>query len=484
MAEFYTWPDAARLLLTLFIALAVLLQTLAVVLSFYRHPGKRSRFFENLLELSVLLQILACSLLHGQVVQSLSITFIAPTGYGALRIALFAAVLPVAAAVLAMTKKPWPLLIVLASALTLPLMESAFGNTFAYLFLAALIFYLVRSIYICFLRYREINRNLSALSIKYMIDSLHTGLLFSESDGFTVLANEQMQRLMQRISGRVRRNANQFYELLASGNTKEDCKKAEFEGQIVCLLPEGEAWMFTKTGLEIRGGSYIQLTATDITKRWALTAQLQRQEEELKKKGEELSQAIATLHILSRERVTQRAKMQAHDVLGQRLTLLLRTIRSEQAPDYDLLRSLSQGLLEDLRGGEKRPSPQDELESLRQVFGSIGVDIELDGELPADHTRGCLFTDIIRKSVTNAVHHGFATKICVRIELSGGRYHLKVTNNGHPSLQPIVEGGGMEGIRKALEPYGGVIDVTAYPRFALTVDLPGGEADVQGADHR
>lgn len=108
------------------------------------------------------------------------------------------------------------------------------------------------------------------------------------------------------------------------------------------------------------------------------------------------------------------------------------------------------------------------------AFGSIGVDIELDGTLPEDCVKGRLFTDIIRESVTNAVRHGFATKILVQIGFSGGGYHLRITNNGYPPAQPIVEGGGIGGMRKMLEPNGGALKVTAHPHFVLTVDLPGG----------
>lgn len=477
MNEFYNWIEAARLFLTFFIALAVLCQTLATVLSFNRHHSRR-RFFENILEACVLTQVLACSLLHGQVIHNYENSLIGPTGYGALRIACFAAVLLMAVIVLMVSKKPWPLLIVVASGLTLPMMEVAFGNVFAYLYLTAILFWLARSIHICSLRYRELRISISALSIKNTIDSLHTGVLFSEQDGFILLSNAQMQRMMKVIVGRIQRNGNYFYELLAMGDMQPGCQKAELEGQIVCLLPDETAWMFTKTELQIKRKKYIQLTATDITRRWALTARLQQQEAKLKSKQEELSRALKSLHILSHEKETQKAKMRAHDILGQRLTLLLRTIRSDQALDYDLLRSLSQGLLDDLKADKNAPFPQDELDGLQQAFGSIGVEIEQNGKLPEDRAYGRLFTDIIRESVTNAVRHGFATKIFVQMDFTDGEYRLKITNNGHSPSGPIVEGGGIGGMRKMVEPHGGALDVTAYPRFVLTVNLPGGETGV------
>jgi signal transduction histidine kinase len=478
LIEFYTWAEAARLLLTFFIALTVLFQVLALVLSFHRYRGGRGRPLENILEACVLVQILVCSLLYGQIIHSYHNSLIMPTGYGVLRIACFAAVALMAMLVLMITKTPWPLLVIAVAALTLPVMETLLGNAFASLYAAAMLFYLVRSIHICILRYRELKTSLSELSIKHTIDSLHTGVLFSEPDGFILLINVQMQRLMKAIFGRIHRNGNHFYELLTGGDMKPHCQRMEFQGNIVYLLPDKTAWMFTKAELLIRKKRYIQLTATDITRQWVLTAELRQQETELKIKGEELSRSIANLHILSREKETQKAKMRAHDVLGQRLTLLLRTIRSEQALDYDLLRSLSQGLLDDLKADKNIPSPQDELDGLQQAFGSIGVHIELNGKLPEDRIKGHMFTNIIRESVTNAVRHGFATKILVGIDASADGYRLKITNNGYPPPQPIVEGEGIRGMRKMTETCGGMLDVCIHPRFVLSVYLPGGDIDV------
>ncbi|MGI6168728.1 MAG: sensor histidine kinase [Christensenellales bacterium] len=483
MAEFYTWAEAARLFITFLIALAVLAQALAVVLSFHRHTSSFGHYVENILELFVLTQILVCSLLYGQLIYSYYNSLIVPMGYGVLRIVCFAAVALMALVVAVTNKKTGTLLVALVSALMLPMVEPALGNVFAYCYLAAMMFYLVRGIYVCILRYREIKVSLSALSIKHAIDSLHTGVLYSGMDGFILLINAQMQTLMKEIFDRIHRNGNHFYEWLAEGEMQPGCERAGFQGKIVCLLPDKTAWMFTKTELQIKRKRYIQLTATDITERWVLTEQLQQREFQLKTKGEELNRSIINLHILSRERETQRAKMRAHDVLGQRMTLLLRTIRSEQALDYDLLRSLSQGLLDDLKADKNMPSPQDELDGLQQAFGSIGVDIKLNGTLPKDHIKGRMMTDIIRESVANAVRHGFATKIRVKIDFLPSGYHLEITNNGYLPSEPIVEGGGISSMRKMAESCGGELDVSTHPSFVLTVHLPGGEAHVQGAYH-
>jgi len=322
------------------------------------------------------------------------------------------------------------------------------------------------------LRFRELRTNLSAISVKTAIDSLHTGVLFSERKGYILLSNARMQRLMTVISGKVSRNGNRFYDLLQAGDVQPGCEKRELEMQLVYLLPDHSAWMFTRTELNIRGKSYFQLTAADITERWDLTMRLRQQEDKLKQRSEEISETIANLHILSHEIETQKAKMRAHDILGERLTLLLRAIQSEQALDHDLLRSLSHGLIDELKTVQSAPTPQDALDSLREMFSAIGVGVEISGELPRDNAIARLFADISREAVTNAVKHGFATKVDIQMNSSGDGYHLEISDNGFATSGDIKEGGGLSGMKRRLESFAGVLSVRTKPHFTLTIHLP------------
>ena len=478
MIEFYTWIFPVRLLITVLFAFCVTAQTISIFLNYFRHPRNLSRFFENLLELVILGQILLCSLMHGQTEYGYEMSLIPSAGYTGLRVICFILIFLLAGIVIVQSRKPRSLLVIAASCLTLPAVEKITGQTeikiFAYLFITASLFWFVRSVYSCILLYREISTSISAFSIKSAIDSLHTGIIFGEPDGFILLSNAQMRRLMKIISGRVYRNGNYFYGLLSSEKIEPGCRKTEFENQIVCLLPDGSAWMFSRTELIIGKKEYIQLTATDITERWKLTEQLQIQNNRLNQRSAELKETIANLYILSRERETQKAKIRAHDVLSKRLTLLLRTVRSEHTLDYGLLRSMSQGLIDELKTGESELSPEDELDGLRQVFGTIGVEIQIDGNLPEDSIKGRLFADIIKEAVTNAVRHGFATKIYVNLDCQEGACRLKITDNGKTNPGEIVEGGGIGGMRMKILPHNGELNVVSYPDFILSVDLLGG----------
>jgi signal transduction histidine kinase len=245
----------------------------------------------------------------------------------------------------------------------------------------------------------------------------------------------------------------------------------------VCLLPDGSAWMFAMSELPIGRKMFLQLTATDITERWKLTEQLSAQNEELARRKEELDAAIANLHIVSRERETRRAKMRAHDILGERLTLMMRTIGGKREFDYAMLRALSSELMEELRAAKGEPAPQERLAVLRQVFEAVGVGVRLRGELPRDAQRGGLVADIARETVTNAVRHAFATKIDIDMAEEAGGFRMTIADNGHPPSEPVAEGGGLSGIRERVKQMGGTVRVSASPRFVLTVDLPGGGTD-------
>ena len=480
MTEFYTWTLAGRSLVTLLIAICVAMQTLAAALNYYRRPHTRALFFEDLLELSLLFHIIVLSLLSGEGQLSHHIGLIVPSGYVVLRFISAGCVLLLASIVAVYGRKVWALPVMAASCLTLPIMETVFGNAYAWLYISALLFWMIRSIWFSIMRYKEIRTNISYLSIKDAVDSLHTGVLFSEPEGIIALVNVQMQRLMIAATGKIQRNARHFDELLNSGELSPGCRKTEYDGQIVCLLPDETAWVFTRTEIQIKNKWYIQHTATDITERWILTAQLKQQEEQLILRGEELIKMIANLQTLSQTRELQNAKLRAHDILGQRLTMLLHSLSSGQALDYDLLRTQLQRLQQDLISGQSATSPGEKLDNFRQAFDTIGVKILLYGELPEDDIIGHMFVDIISESVVNAVRHGFATKIFVDIKHVDDGWHMRITDNGEGNKHAlqIREGGGIGGMRGKVETNGGSLVVSNQPRFILNVFLPGDEKDV------
>lgn len=477
MIEFYTFSWAARILITVILGLCVLIQTLALVLNLYRCSLILTTppAFENLFELSILCEILVFSLLHGQVINGYKNGFILPTGYENIRIFVFLLVLILAIVLWIRTRMRYSLSVIPAVVISLPIVENALGHAFPWLFIVALIFFLGRSIKICISSIIAIRTNISALSVVSAVDTLRTGVLFCEKDGHTLLSNHQMQNLMIDITGKVFRNSIQFYNMLDSDQYESRYKKTELDGQIIYLLPDGTAWMFTKTDIVLGMKKYVHISAADVTELWTLTTKLQLQGQELRRKSDELKETMKNLHILSKKKEIENAKMRAHDILGQRLTVLLRTIQNEHSIDYDLLTSLSKGLLAELKAEQDETKPYDELKSIQQIFAAIGVDIEFEGDLPDNKEQAGLFVDIIREGSTNAVRHGFATQVNIKVKSIENTYNLTIKNNGHTTSTPITPGNGIGVMRKKVDAQGGNLDIKHHPLFTLSVVLPGGD---------
>jgi signal transduction histidine kinase len=117
---------------------------------------------------------------------------------------------------------------------------------------------------------------------------------------------------------------------------------------------------------------------------------------------------------------------------------------------------------------------------MRQTFSTIGVEITIDGELPKDKDIAVLFADISREAVTNAVRHGYALRITIRMETQTDSYLLSISDNGQVASKPFTEGGGIGGMRDKLKPFGGKLEINTVERFTLIVTVPlltGKEAD-------
>ena len=314
MFTFYLWPWGIIYMVTTLITLCVLSQASATVISFFRYPRDRVIIIETLLELFIIGHIIVCSLLHGHTREGRFINIYTPFGHEVLRVFFFLVVAVLALAVVWQTRKVTPLLAAGAAGLTLPIVEQLTGGLFAYIYILTLLFWLTRSILVVLPRYKEIRTGLSALSIKNAIDTLHTGVLFQESNGHILLVNSRMQQLMTELTGKIQRNGWQFYELLTLGKINSNCTIKQFEGQNIIVMPNGTAWKFAIIDIQVNNKKLFQLTAADITEQWKLTADLQAQNEELIRAQGELYEAMENLHTVSRERQTQSIKLRAHDI--------------------------------------------------------------------------------------------------------------------------------------------------------------------------
>ena len=132
----------------------------------------------------------------------------------------------------------------------------------------------------------------------------------------------------------------------------------------------------------------------------------------------------------------------------------------------DFARSLPTALRED-----RTPSPAHRLEMLRETFQGMEVSVEFQGALPEDQAVADAFAEIAVECVTNAVRHGYATRIQFHL-FHNDCWRMTVTDNGIPPAGPIREGGGIGGMRRRMARLGGSMELYTSPRFRIELSVP------------
>jgi signal transduction histidine kinase len=476
MAAFYSLPEWASLSVSMAAAVCTIMQAMALVYMLARDRKKDTvRIWENILQISVLLQSFVLLYLMAQVQRNKENWMIVRSDQYFLRCAVFVLAAVLSVVVLFLRKNGFPLLVALASLAVLPAAEQFAGSAFLYGYCLSLAFYILRAVHMMILCRREIREELSRGSVKYAVDKLHTGVLFCEKNGRILLINEQMQRLMTALCGEGFRDGKQFYERLTHEEVLEGCRQTHLAEKTVFQIPDGTVWLFVKAEIFDKKHPYIQLSAADVTEQWKLTKQLQEQRSVLQKRGDELKGMIENVQELCREEETLRIKSHFHDILGQRLALLLRNLRENREPDEQLLAAFADGLSKELKETGPVVTASDRLDTLRRMMDGIGVTLYIDGSLPAKETLAWLGMDIITEAVTNSVRHGLASEIYIRMGQERDDFLLRITDNGIPPKEEITEGGGITGMRRKLRMFDGALAVLVRPQFVLSVSVPGGE---------
>lgn len=471
MAEFYRMPHWLLTGLVMVLALCIVLQTRAVSYSIRRLRTGWVRRVETGMECAILAALFLFAALLAQVQYGLFCGFLAPSAYGFARqlVFLLVAVLGTTAAV--GTELIWPFFSVGGAAVLLPLTEAVTGPVYPFFFLGGILFFLIRSVHICLLRRWELHTQISFVSVKEAIDTLHTGLLFFRPKGDILLCNRRMDMLAQQMTGQSLQNGRAFAALLASGPLRGGCVREVLGGQQVFRLPDATVWSISAYDIPMGRRTLILLTADDVTERWNAVTLLARQNEALEKRGQELRHTIEHLRSICEAEEIARSKGRVHDLLGQRISLLLRALRDGQQPDETLLMDFVRGLPSALRE-DRTPSPAHRLEMLQETFQGMGVAVVICGALPEAEEVAGSFAQIAVECVTNAVRHGYATRIQLHF-FENDCWRMTVTDNGiPPATGSIREGGGIGGMRSRVRQLGGSLKLYTVPRFRIEIYVP------------
>jgi signal transduction histidine kinase len=193
-----------------------------------------------------------------------------------------------------------------------------------------------------------------------------------------------------------------------------------------------------------------------------------------------------------------RLALELHDVISQKLfalalaaesaNTLLDVDRAAARVQIDRLRELSQEALEELRYLilELRPPELERdglattlrkhVEVLRRVQGGEpALELELEGEPPAEAGRDRELLRIAQEALHNAVRHAHATRVVLRLEATNGRLVLEVRDDGE-GFDPQAAGLrsqrlGLTSMEQRARRLAGTLEITSATGTGTTVRL-------------
>jgi PAS domain S-box-containing protein len=202
---------------------------------------------------------------------------------------------------------------------------------------------------------------------------------------------------------------------------------------------------------------------------------LQAREEEARRIARELhdeaGQLLASVHI-----AVDRLAADTPALDRGRIAEIKKLLELTEADLRRIAHELRPTVLDDLGLGPALSVLADNTSSRSRAI--VSVDAPIEDRLPAI-TETTVYR-IVQEATANAVKHGAASRVDVRVALRSGRLECTVTDDGvgfdvDQASAPGTRGLGLLGIRERLEPLGGTLDIVSRPgagtQISVTIPL-------------
>ncbi len=357
-------------------------------------------------------------------------------------------------------------------ALCTPPVIAALGASAGGLLIADAAFFVFRVTAALLLDARHFTTSTSMLSVVDALDSLPDGIVWANRRRRILFMNDAMRAHLTQLGFATDLSETSgLWANLERMGKGEGC--AVLPEGIRIAMPNGKAVLFCHDKVRLRGMECYRMVSVDVTEEEALNAQLEAANQLLEAENAELRESMARVDAVARAEALVRMKARVHDTVGQRLSILHRFLEAENPTPAALaeVTRLAGTILDDL-ASPSSPDHGSELASIARAFSLIGIDVHVDGALPANAACAEAFVRIVREAATNAAKHAQATRVDVQMIKSGDAYVLLVQNDGIPAAADIREGSGIPGMRRAAAEVGATFNVTRRDPFTIEVVAP------------
>lgn len=338
---------------------------------------------------------------------------------------------------------------------------------FPVVFTAASLVYSLRTLYNTFGQRIGINNT----SVKEAFDNLPTGVCFFNTSGLPVLCNLVMQRFSFAVSGKDVQYITDLEECLAEDFVPMDGVKRDGKAFI---LPDGRVFQIERRELsQINEEDYVQFIVSDITELYGTRCELTEENAQLRKVQQELARLSANVVTITREEEILNTKMRVHDEMGRCLVAAQKHLRDDASGDgvgEEIVTAWQRAV--SMLKYNNEANDDDMMLQIRQTCEYINLSLIETGKLTSSEDVAYVLSCAIRECMTNAVRYAGADELYADFSETDQDATVVLTNNGKIPDGEIVEGGGLSTLRKRVERSGGVMTVSAAPRFKLTVTVP------------
>lgn len=315
-------------------------------------------------------------------------------------------------------------------------------------------------------------KQLSLFSIKQAVDNLPIGLCFADSFGRIVLCNCKMSDIGIMLLGSHPQTLNELESALQNPPETSGIEILK-DSDNLFRFPDGRIRRFHKymlTSPEIKG--YTQLSAQDVTDVYNENISLERENQKLTEVNKKLGKLYECMEDTVREKESLDLKVYIHDTLGRSLITIHDIISSSSDSVETKLESLKEAVS---YLSSNRSTFRNTFEEVQQKAAEMGVNVTLEGVIPAGTPAENLIAAAARECVTNCIRHAKGNMVQVSVHEISGIIKVVITNNGKAPHDKPGEGSGLSSLRRSVEASGGEMYISHIPAFALILNIPGKE---------
>lgn len=295
-------------------------------------------------------------------------------------------------------------------------------------------------------------------AVKEAFDKFPSGLCYFNSKGLLIMSNHTMDEITADLLHKELQYESELLNLLS--NCCDNIITSE------C----GTIWQFHRKKIRRNWMEYI---AVDITEIYRKNKELQNNNEELKKMIENIRTTNRNIVEIAREKEILSMKMRIHNDMGRNILSMHRyyvngCIASEKE---DIIRQINK-TISVLSRDDEASDEVDDIKELSEIAESIGVKIEITGEMPENKESIMLIAASIRECITNVVKHAEGDRLFVLINSTDKEHMIEITNNGNKPKGEIVEGGGLKSLRKKITEGMGRMEIISKPECKVIITIP------------